>query len=413
MTNREFVPSTAPPELKVTGGIYRFHWEALGVTILMERVREDSRRTVTADIKIETNAEGHIHMARLNLLATRSRSEIARYARERSTLMRDWDAILEQACVMTLNHYRAGEEIVNLGEVTPSRDPVYRLRPWLVEGEATIIYGEGGIGKSYLAGFMAALVDQNIHSLDFAPIKGKVLYLDYETTYDIAARRFQSLTKGFGLDGTSNVLYRFCHQSLPADISEIQRIVAENDIDLIIIDSAGPACGGDPESAASAINYFTALRSLRKSSITIAHRSKSGTAGPFGSVYWVNYPRMSYELKKSQDAESDVMHVALIHRKVNDGRLQKPVSFRIQWADDNSVTVTPEALEDVPEFVSELPLREQIIQAIKNNGPMTIRQIAEETGEKPGSLSVIVSRNRDIFTKAGNDRWEVYPEYRR
>ena len=122
---------------------------------------------------------------------------------------------------------------------------------------------------------------------------------------------------------------------------------------------------------------------------------------------------MSYELKKSQDAESDVMHVALIHRKVNDGRLQKPVSFCIQWTDDNSVTVSPEALEDVPEFVSELPLREQVIQAIRNNGPMTIRQIAEETGEKPGSLSVIVSRNRQIFTKAGNDRWEVYPEYRR
>ena len=56
MTNREFVPSTAPPELKVTGGIYRFHWDALGVIILLERVREDSRRTVTADIKIETNA---------------------------------------------------------------------------------------------------------------------------------------------------------------------------------------------------------------------------------------------------------------------------------------------------------------------------------------------------------------------
>ena len=415
MTSAEILPdiprNVTPPQLEVTGGIYRFYWERLGVTILIERMREDSRHVVSADITIKTDNEGHIHSCRFNMMSTRTRNDIARYARERDTLNRDWDAIVEQICYMTLNHYRAGEPIVNLGDVSPSTESVYRLKPWVVDGEATIIYGEGGIGKSYLAGFMAALVDQNVHTDLYHPTLGRVLYLDYETTADIAARRFQSLTEGFGFNGRSNVLYRFCHQSLPSDINEIQKIVAEEGIDLVIIDSAGPACGGDPESASSAINYFTALRSLRKASITIAHRSKSGSTGPFGSVYWVNYPRMSYELKKAQDEESDIMHVALIHRKVNDGRLQRPISFQIKWVDNGIVTVMPESLESVPDFVTELPLAEQIAQQLREHGPRTIRQLADLIeGAKPNTLAVIVSRNRNRFAQAGNDRWRLVTE---
>ena len=398
---------TVPPTVTIIGGIYNYQWEQESVQIILERLREDSRRTVTAEIRISARPEGHIHQTRINLLATRSRNEVARYCRDRCQRGRDWEAIIEQLCVMTLDVFREGEPIVNLGEVDPPAEPIYRLRPFVVEGEATIIYGEGGIGKSYLAGFMAATVDQNLSSDICDPIPGKVLYLDFETTRDIAARRFQGLRRGFGFGGVSNVIYRFCHQSLPSDIGEIQRIVAEHDIELVVVDSAGPACGGDPESAASAINYFTALRSLRKSSITIAHRSKNGSVGPFGSVYWVNYPRMAYELKKSQEVDEDVMHVALIHRKVNDGRLQHPMSFKIEWHGVGVVTVTPEELEAVPEFVTELPIADQCAVALREHGPKSVKELVEITGMNSRSVSVVLSRNRNKFRRIGNQQWDV------
>ena len=406
MTSEAIPIPTSVPSMSVVGGIYSFVWEVEKVQIVLDRLREDSRRTVQADIRIMAEPEGHIHMTRLNILPTRGRSDVARHCAGRCQRGRDWDAIVEQLCVMTLDHYRTGEPLLNLGEVAPPKDPLYRLYPFIVEGEATVIFGEGGIGKSYLAGFMAALVDQNLSTNRYQPLPGKVLYLDYETTGDIAARRFQALTKGFGFGGISNVIYRFCHQSLPADISEIQRIVAEQNVALIIVDSAGPACGGDPESAASAISYFTALRSLRIASITIAHRSKSQTVGPFGSVYWINYPRMAYELLKSQDAESDEMHVALIHRKVNDGRLQKPLSFKIEWHESGAVTVEPESLEDIPDFVAHLSLSEQCQIAIKNTGPMPVKELGEATGQNPRSIATILSRERNHFTRIGNSKWD-------
>ena len=100
------------------------------------------------------------------------------------------------------------------------------------------------------------------------------------------------------------------------------------------------------------------------------------------------------------------MHVALLHRKVNDGRLQKPMSFQIKWLDRGVVTVTPESLDSVPDFVTELPLADQIIQQLRDNGPQTVRKLAEATGANPRSLSVIVSRSPK-FQKVGNDRWDI------
>jgi hypothetical protein len=306
---------------------------------------------------------------------------------------------------MTLDHWRQGEPVVNLGTVQPSPEPSYRLRPFLLEKEATLIYGDGGIGKSYVAAYLASQVDQGVKLGRYEPIQGRVLYLDYETNRDIAARRFQALAKGFGFGAASNVLYRFCYQPLPADITEIQKIVAEEDIEFVVVDSAGPACGGDPESASSAINYFTALRSLRRTSLTIAHRSKSGSVGPFGSVYWVNYPRATYELKKAQETGESAMHVAMIHRKVNEGQLQAPVAFRFTFQ-PGAITVAEEAMGDVPAFATELPLGEQLSRALDEHGPQTAKDLAEMTGLNLGSVQVILSREK-TFQRVGNNRWDT------
>ena len=240
---------TSRPDLQVTGGVYKYSWDAERVEIIVQRIREDSRHVPSADIRIRGNPEGHIHMTRINLLSTQARGQVAKHCAGRCTKSRDWDAIVEQMCVLTLDHWREGEPVVNLGTVNPPPEPIYRLKPFLLEKEATLIYGEGGIGKSYLAAYLAAQIDQGVVIGSADPRQGRVLYLDYETNREIAARRFQSLTRGFGFSSTSNVLYRFCVQPLASDTAELQRICAEEDIECVIIDSAGPACGGDPESA--------------------------------------------------------------------------------------------------------------------------------------------------------------------
>jgi len=398
---------THSPGMQVTGGVYSYTWDVEEVFATVQRIREDSRHVPSADIRIRGKPEGHIHMTRINLLSTQARSQVARHCAGRCTRNRDWDAIVEQFCVLTLDHWRQGESVINLGTVVPSPEPAYRLKPFLLEREATLIYGDGGIGKSYLAAYLAAQIDQGITVGASEPVQGRVLYLDYETNHEIAARRFQGLTRGFGFSTSSNVLYRFCYQPLAVDIAEIQRICAEESIECIVVDSAGPACGGDPESAASAINYFTSLRSLRITSLTIAHRSKTGSIGPFGSVYWVNYPRSTYELKAPPErtTNSDIMRIAVIHKKSNEGRLQEPMAFRFQFY-PSAVTVAEESLADLPEFIGELPMAEQLEAQLQEHGSLTLRDLVDATGLPLGSIKTTLS-SQSRFAKAGNTKWTL------
>ena len=64
----------------------------------------------------------------------------------------------------------------------------WRLRPFLEEGEPTLLFGPGGSGKSYLAMTMAYLVASGNQHLGLEPAKGGVLYCDYEATLNVAVR---------------------------------------------------------------------------------------------------------------------------------------------------------------------------------------------------------------------------------
>ena len=211
-----------------------------------------------------------------------------------------------------------------------------------------------------MAAYLAMLVTEGILDNGLIPEPGPVLYLDYETSSATAARRFNTLYAGFGFEHKSSVLYRFCFQPLASEIQEIQRIASEHGIQLIIVDSAGPACGGEPESASASIQYFAALRSLRATTLTIAHKAKGSSNGPFGSVYWMNYPRSVYEIKKAQDEGENLIHVGLFHRKVNDGKLLKPMGFKFDF-DENAVSVTKEDVWGRMAIVDTKPFKLRVI----------------------------------------------------
>ena len=99
------------------------------------------------------------------------------------------------------------------------------------------------------------------------PEPGNILMLDYESDADEHQARVRAISKGLGIDVPSNIYYRYCYQSIAADIEQVQRHVLDKDIDLVIVDSASPACGGEPESAEATTKCFSALRSLRKAII--------------------------------------------------------------------------------------------------------------------------------------------------
>ena len=106
------------PEMTQSGGVYRFTWES-GLSIQLDKLREDSRLGTTGEILVRWEGMGHIHQIRYNLLSNQGRNGVARFCQGRVP-EQDWDAFVELVSRRTIEAFRAGEPVVRLGDVAIS-----------------------------------------------------------------------------------------------------------------------------------------------------------------------------------------------------------------------------------------------------------------------------------------------------
>ena len=400
-------------DANVPAGIYIFRYEREGIAFRVDRLVEEKKSlwgevTIRGAFPPEPGWK-HIFHEGFNLLSGRTRKSMANTL-EKQVPHLDWSTLLEQVCMGVIQRHREGEAVIQIKDFRVPESIRWRVEPLVLEGAPTLLYGYGGTGKSYFAAYLAMMTAEGYPDLNFMPEPGPVLYLDYENTELDSARRFDALHKGLDLPCRSSVHYRRCAQRLASEIQEIQKAVLERGIQMVIVDTAGPACGGDPESAQSAIQFFMALRSLNITSIILAHKSKAaGAKGPFGSVYWTNYPRNVFNIKGAQEEGATSCFVGLFHEKTNDGRLMKPMGFRLEFIDEGEVVrVHKENVGDIPELEENLGLVDRITNALRRNRykPMTVTDLADELEAKAGSIRQALSRQANTrFVKLSDNRW--------
>lgn len=286
------------PEVSHKSGIFRVAFTDERVWFRLERPREDKYGSVTFEVTVVTDlpiaAEATLHQARLNLVSTSAQSTFAKYVREQSPLLEslEWNRLVGKVCREVLALYREGEPVISLAEHEITEDAEarvgYKGASFNPEHQAAVAFAPGESAKSLILGdLMGVLVATGRSHVGFDCRKGNVLLLDYESDPDEHRHRLDAVCKGLGMELPNNFFYRHCHQSLADDIEQVRRHVVEKAIEFIVVDSASLACGGEPESADATIKYFTALRSLRIASTTIAHTPRASERDPFGSVYWI------------------------------------------------------------------------------------------------------------------------------
>jgi len=175
------------------------------------------------------------------------------------------------------------------------------------------------------------------------------------------------------------------------------------------VDSVGLACDGKLSDDDTAIRFHRALGTLPPA-LCAAHVPKSSLSpdakgdavGPFGSVFFSNLCRMSWLVKKQPGATENVVTVGLFPHKQNDGDRQRPTGLEFTFGD--RIDVRPCNLADVEGLAERLPLSTRIAHLIRQNGPRSFAQIAEELGAKADSVIKAVNRNDRTFTRLdGND----------
>lgn len=357
------------------------------------------RQRLEAELSITVELPGHTgepYTVSVNLLSVSGRDGLRRQLEHVLADDLPWPVLINGAFTRLRTAYFGTDPSSDLADVEPRRADIrYRVNTLLPDGQATVFFGDGAAGKTYLSlsvGLSVATGDPVLGDLSVIP--DRVLVVDYET--DVQAHRFRCdrLLAGMGLTWQPRLIDYWPARGRPfPDIAEaIRQKVRRDHIGLLIIDSAAAACGGEPEKAEVALAFFNAVARVGVTTHITAHVTKGDDPQkPFGSAFWHNGPRATWYVKRIQNEDEDEIHVGLFNRKANDARLAKAIGLRIAFdGETGPVTVEREDVASVPELASSRPLKQRILERLKQ-GAKTANVLAEELDALPGAVRARLS----------------------
>ena len=385
-----------PPRLAIDGGafIFRFHNHRLRATV--DRL-DPTRNVVRADLLIEGFDGGHfLYDGNCELTSEITRKRLADIVRERWPEY-PWQTIITNIAVRTLAAYREGNPWVCLADMEAPPDTVqYLVKPILEAGESTLLFADGGSGKSYLATVFALMVatGQAMGGMISAVLPSNVIYLDWESNEESYWRRVNALTSTMGLPIPETMFYRQMSGRLTGAAVEVKAYCKSNEIALVVVDSAALAAG-ESETSVDATRLFDALRQVGVTALVVAHTTKTDEKRPFGSVYMRNGPRSVWKLSRDED-QSETLTLAAQHVKANNSELQPPLGWQFVFEDQGRIVRFDRSEADLLEEVSNTqPLRIQI-RDLLSEGALWSTEIAEhlELTTKQGRDSIAAALRR-------------------
>lgn len=388
-----------PSELLAVGSTWFIRWEngtgESEVVLEFARISEHTE-TVTAEVTVTSTLMGEVAWSRFNLLAGTAR---AQFVKACDALLPDveWPVVVDQSCKAMIRALRKGLPPVALEATEP--EPEWIKDRWLVPNliprkQITVLYADGGIGKSWLA-LAIAVAGLQGHALSTTWSVGtinRVLYLDWESSKEDHQERLWRLTAGREALKPGAILYHRLHRPLSELVDQLQREIHHEGIDFVTTDSLGAASGSEPESNDAALRTFSALRALDATHLVLAHVSKAhaeadGPRRPFGGVYVVNTARSTIEARRLDDAEDDRLLVTLHHRKTNVGRLAPPSALAFTWDRTTGYVSVSQAKPDL----QSSSLSAQILDALRH-GPETRSRLVEELGASDAAIRSALRR---------------------
>jgi len=398
------------PIIREYGQEFEFEWPTHQVLIRFSRLHDSRREGIAGDIDVlstDSEAGGHLDWERFNLSSRRTRTSLANELEDKHPLG-FWQDLLEQACKLTSDLMRRGEPVIRIGR-RETLKLAYQVDGLTVQHNPTMIFGDGDSGKSLFSLALGLHIDSGLSFFDHDILQaGQVLYLDYEYDDQAHEERLQGLARGMGFDTTPELLYRRCTYPLADDVRTILRIVKENEINCVIVDSCAAACGGDPQLPEPVLRFFTALRSLETSTILVHHTSKDGKAGPFGSVYWRNYARLLWQVKSERIEGANTLQMSLFNEKNNAGPRLKPLGFNFAFQ-DGAIEVVKGNPRNSTSYIEKVSLAAQVEEGLKGlSVPSHVNDISQEIGKPATTVRKVLNQFvGKRFVKVG-EKWALF-----
>lgn len=385
---------TVVVSIKVEDGIAQFSfWNT-------EQTKQDTLNTM---ISVELQIPGSHpkpYTMRVNLFSHSAMESLSRSLTKSLGGTLKWEHLLNTAQTALVRYLSERDTSTDLAAVPDEESPML-FAPFLVKDGANLLFGDGGTGKTFFCLRLALSLATGKPFLGYTPQEAvPTLFVDYEDNERTASFRLSRLCAdpALGLNPiTAKMCFRYVNpQGAPiyTIVPALKKIIRDHNIGLVLIDSVASACGAEPEKAESAALYYNALKALGVTSLSIAHVVKtegSKQDKAFGSVFWHNLARNTWNLQGEEDPEVGVgtlgsvlgeksKQLGLFHRKFNGGAKSPPIHMRIVYG-----VKDVRFEEGKPDFWNkDKKVEDRILGALgAKEGGLTLKELTEDLMDVP------------------------------
>ena len=437
-------------EVTKTGTIITVNFPDEEVKFTANRIRVDSDNcevVITWKIDFEDGSSRHFSLREnTKLMDSWSKEKLVRTLEERTEELAPgkftWGSIINDGFDAIIDKHREGnapEHMIDMSDATPR---TYTIKPLFINGVANLIWARGGSSKSYFGLLFCVLVDKGMSAVGLTGRKGNALYLDWEEDVDVFKQRLRAIQSGLEIDdpNTSGIIYKKMVGSLASNVEAISKLVLDYKVNFIVIDSVSPALGGDSNSQQVVEEYFSSLRELDVTTVSIDHANKSGEmSGRFeihGSSFKYARARMVYELRKDQESNDNTADVLWYHRKANDSKMKGARGYKITFEEEQVYNEKEDEFDDIlrkvdfeqlklgdtdNNLLKTLPAVDIVCALIEKYGSTGLEEVLssvsaiKETDIKKSSIENAISRSKRLnlienmvsLKQGEQEKWQI------
>ena len=254
-------------------------------------------------------------------------------------------ALMTKFCALVWDTYlnvQSPEEMVGSTDISAVS---YSLKPHVLTGGGTIMYGKPGKGKSFTGMMMALAVNYGVNHY-WEPEQGKALFINLERPERTMTPRIGTISNALGLNSTSSLAVMNKRGSGLYEIHDaLERYILENEVTFIVLDSISRSGTGDMKEDKVASRTVDMLNDLGVAWLAIGHTPKYDESTYYGSGQYEAGADVMLRHQSAVIDEEGSLAVLLEVTKANDMPIPRPMGLHYSF-DKNGLSAIRTATKD-------------------------------------------------------------------
>lgn len=376
------------------------------VTFDFDGVNSD-RRGLSANVTVGTQAsnqewEGELSLASVSIRDTVRRQLEGLFGGEKGT----WEGLVNAAWSLAKRSWQGIDRSIGIAEMQDDRDTPWLVENLVLERASVVFFARGSSLKSYLTDALVLAVAYGLPEFCGYRIfrQAPVLVIDYEDPGAMRLR-MKRLLKGMDFDEQflNDLPIRVFPPHGQAMVGLADQLAATatkmheqfGSPPLLVIDSAMPACDGEPEKSGPVQAFFRVLDRLKLATIIISHvgygemaKGEAEVSRPYGFVGWENLPRRTFSFRRTSDEDTDDITVRIRNKKSN-SKKAPDLMLAFHFEGSNGPVTIKRARGTASPFDDEQPVPQQVKRVLRNtSAALTKYQIQERCPGVPSITAV-------------------------